>query len=1030
MTPFLMKTTPRVPRPLPVLLTAVATAVCLLPTLARGQSGVDPSRLTQELQGLGMTDLIERLGSDPTGDPALATAAAVAAADTAFDTTAPDREAALEKALNTLRAAIRANPDDISAPIWRTDLARLLIDRRIRGGTGQMGDLFSDFGITTLQQRRVLAEAAPEALENAFLAANRLFTLEGELAADPAMVQRLRDEGVYTRLIEDYGDRITPIYLAHAQHLVTLLPDDAEYYTDRPLGGVQQPTPAAERTRLSRDAARRLERVLESNLNDLAKHTYRTLLARVYIALGDRQGASQAIQAVLDDKVHTGGMPEVAEQNRVLAYLAKSKLERVNGEHVAAAATAAQASQQPFAERQQGFKLLTFDAQSLALTAQAQAASGEEKQRLLAASFELYKPLMEEMGGVILSRLGNIEGDPASLPPEARVAVGQQRTALGREKLNLATQANDQAGIQAARDILEEAVEINESLVQPDLPDSAQASGKTYLAMSRWALGRDDPATVVASGKALFEVARDFPGEPVAELAIADGVTMLREQAIANPASQDIRDAYAQAATLLQEEYPNLPAATLEREDYAERVLIDEEGDPKAAADAYAKTPRDHALYFRHRLLQLIALKQWLDTVPPAEQAIQRTPVREAAMEVTRDAQGVMGNAGATAELRQDAARAAVEGYYTLAQLAMENKGAAGGDTAAQAVDYVRQATAVLDNFELEQEDTLRLWGNSLQVQALVADRQLDQAAQLVERLMNEDGENARPLVQNLLAVFGEEIGRKRELLDRGGVAPSIAQAYRQEISDAANTASTLAAALDKWGRSQNLPPREMLPVQLLLIKADRLSGKLQPALDLSLHLYEDPNFSNQRGVIVERAETLFAKATESEQPDTEMLEEARKVFSVVAQQPNGAETLGDDFWLANLRLLQIREELGEPSEQIGLALVRFNAKNPGARGSRYAKQFGDLADAHPVSVSQPDIEKAGDIDLGGPVDEPERAPQPVPASEGGVPPMVWLGLGVTLLLVVGLVLFLIKRKPKRPERRSTRATGTAAPSR
>ena len=158
------------PRPpvvarLQALVAAVAAALLWLPAPAWAQAGVDPGRLTQELQGLGMTDLIERLGSDSVGDPATAAAAAYAVAQTAFETNAPDKEAVLEKSLTTLRAAIKANPDDYSAPIWRTDLARLLIDLRLRQGSGQSADLFADFGLTTQQQERVLAEAAPEAVK-------------------------------------------------------------------------------------------------------------------------------------------------------------------------------------------------------------------------------------------------------------------------------------------------------------------------------------------------------------------------------------------------------------------------------------------------------------------------------------------------------------------------------------------------------------------------------------------------------------------------------------------------------------------------------------------------------------------------------------------------------------------------------------------------------------------------------------------------------------------------------------------------
>ena len=484
----------------------------------------------------------------------------------------------------------------------------------------------------------------------------------------------------------------------------------------------------------------------------------------------------------------------------------------------------------------------------------------------------MYRPLMESMGGVILSRLGGSVNDPGSLPVDARIAVAQQRTSRGVSPVIEAVNARDPAAIAAAvetsRPLLQDAIPINESLIGEGEPAAAQAVGKAGLAMVRWALNPRDGKTVYDSGRALFEVARDHPDQPVAEQAMRDGIVMLREQASAKDAPQEARATYAEAAALMQDKYASLPETVDEREEYAERVLIGEKGDFKGAADLYDRTPQSHPLYFRHRLLQLLALMEWVDKgSTPQEQPIHRNIAADEAREVLRDAQAVINNADAKKDTQGDAVRAAIEAYLTLAQVAMENKTGLPGDSPREAVGYLGEAMGLLDRHEVEMEKDLRLWVNSLQVQALVADRQLDAAAQLVQRLMDEDGKQAKPLVQNLLAVFGDEITAKREAIDRGGVAPSTVDQYRQDIEAAASTASTLASQLDTWGKAQNLPPDEMLPVQLMLIKADRLSGKLQQALDLSKHLYENPQFASQRGVVVERAETLFAQATQGDTP-------------------------------------------------------------------------------------------------------------------------------------------------------------------
>ncbi len=1021
-------------RPLTVLGTAVWIGIisCLTPRPAMAQSEVDPARLTRELQGLGMTDLIGRLGSDAAGDPATATAAAVAAVDTAFGSDAPDREATLERALATLRSAIAANPDADGVPIWRTDLARLLIDYRLRR-VGVPADLFADFGYTTPAQEQVLAAAAPEALVNASLAADALFVLEGDLAANPALAARLRAAGLYDRLVDEYAVRRTPIYLAHASHLVTLLPDSAAYFKDRPLGGVQQPTAAAERTRLEREAARRLERVLQGNLNELDKHTFRSLLARIYGGLNDRQGASTAIQTVVDSMPHGEGDPTVAELNRLIALLAKSKLERNNGEFTAAAATAAQGAQQPLATRNMTLRLLALDAQSKALTAQAEASTGADKARLANEAFSVFDPLMNDpnMAAYILGRLsGGDVDDVVNLPVPARVAVGQQRTRLGLAQLREATAAEDQAGVTAARGLLEEAIRINQTLIAPENPADARAVGGYNLWMARWGMSRDDPATVLASAEGLVAIAREHPDQAIAEAAISNAVSMLRGLIEEPEPAPQVRQAYKQAGEVLFEKYPDTESARLEADYYGLRVLIEDQKRYKEAVDLYARTPASHPLYFLHRLRQLRAMMQWVEAAQPNEAPVRRTEMIEAARQVQREAQPAAGNRDIEAAIRGDAARALIEALFTLADVALQGDTS---ETPRDALEYLRQAVAVMDSTEIHQEEQLRMWAATLQVRAYVASRELDQAAGLVQRLMDTDPEKAQPLVQNLLLEFEDEINTKKAQIDRGGIVAATVEQYKSDISALANTANTLAEMLNEWGTKQGLTAEQLLPYQLALIRARRLKGQTQLALDLSRHLYDDSRFTNVRGVLIQHGETLFemgggatANASNPAPIDPEMLREAREIFSKIALQPGGYTSLGDDWWLAQLRVLQIREALGEKGEGLGLALARLKAQYPALGGPRYGRQFDLMLQRHPVSVVQPDRTHEVSILANADDDTPADAVPTNPAAEGSIPLWVWGGLGATVLVIAGLVLYLLNRKPKRPERRSTRATTTA----
>lgn len=894
----------------------VAVAALLMPALACAQLELDPHLVVETLAEEGMADLLEHYKTTaPPNDgtlPLHIEAVQLRLRFASTDAPADERAQALAQSLDITRSLIEDFPDHPHRPIWQTTLGEMLLVEHLQV-IHQNAPQFYAFGVPTLAQEQAFEEAVPEALAALRDADQRLAVLRQELAGGQML------PALMTRLFDVYHDRRTRFYLASAELLAAMLPDEPPPLAAAP-NAEQGASATHQRQQLLAQVVERLAPLLEEAA-DAADIRQPVLLlqGRAYARLGEVDNALRLLNPLIERDTQTLDQLEAA--------LAKARALREQGQFAAALESLDRLRHHTLLRSNLLYRLLLTDAIHLTRLAEAQAAPPDDRAAAIAAAYQPYRALLDDpslaehaasLEAHVYQRWASsvdAEQDLTDLPPLVRLAAAQAALVEGQQ---LATQAleneADELPGEAQRQF-RRAIAAADTLRDPKLPDHIRAAAAYHRILAQYWLDRQDTANLLAVAQQLTALAQQFPEQSQAEQAIANAVALLRPLHQSHGALPEIQQAYRDAAQVLFTVFPTTAAADNERLYYGSAIL-EAQGRHADAAALYAQMPFSHPDYFESRRRALLAM---LSDAAGGAASADRQGVVRAAEQLRREAQspGQPDDADRAASAR----RASATATLALADIAL-----ATGDT--------DRAVELLSDLEAAHQDEPDLMREGLErrVLALVQSGRLNEASAEAARLMRDYPTQGASVINEVLS----DLQRQMDDL-RIRIATHISEHGREELrqqrQNLAEVAVHLSALLIDWANGQNLPPQQMLPFQLVRSRALRLTEQTQAAADLVLPLLD--RFSNQAGLLHEAAEVLFALGGERN------LVQAAALYDRIIT--GFGPPYPDMWWNAWARRLQINDVLGEATNDIPLRIRQLRLTDPDLGGPPHRQTLEEL---------------------------------------------------------------------------------------
>lgn len=927
---------------------------------------LDKGTLIDGLAEQGMSEILLHLvETEPSDDPAIDAQVRVAQqriayqrlADRALVLRAPgatpedlalaeqldaDSRVAFDAMLTSTRQLIESHYDHEQRPIWQTDLAEALLVTWLQEVHGYAGR-FYEFGVVDDTQREAFIEGVAEALAQLTDADLRFFELQSSLPRqDEAAHQRRVNSGLWTRMIDEYWRKRTAFYLANAAYLATLLPDDAAYYQslgDNPKLPQQAKTPEAERKRLLDQAATKLEPFVNDASDEAGVRMPSLALAgRVEVARGDVDPAVRDLfEPVIGDR--QGNLADIDANLGKANALALRR--RVAGLDMLRALQT-----HPVAETDPRFRLLLVDNMHRLLLEEAAKAPADERAAAMARAYEPYLELLNSrdvppavrdyLRFTVYNRWAqglDPDDDITALPPAVRMAIGQIATTEGQNGTIEAQETGDETLLAEARESLGQSVRVNQTLIGDEIPPNIRAQAMYNLAISRYWLAPDDVNELLGAATVLVDVAEDSPSHPVAELAITDGMSLLRVLYEQAPGVPGVIDTYRRGARVLFKSFPTSAAADNERAYYG--LMVQQQGgDYEAAIATYAAVPFDHPTYFDAQRETLFALEALAERASGDDAAARRAEVVRKAEQVRAEAQGAMADADPA---RAASAASAVAGArLALAQVAADE-------------GRYDDSLAYLEGFDEQFAELppMRLQGMSRRVLILLDAERMDEAAEAARQMMDVFPDEAAGVIDGLLTDLDARIADLRERAATEIVA-SRKQELEGEATGLAETASAMAEVLASWARARGFDAEQMLPFDLMSIRAARLAGEPGRAVDMLGPVFN--NFGDDAGVISEYANALFAlgmqqiQAGDRDSGETNLIAAAGQYDRLIGGL---GEPYPPDYWNAWAKRLSINDALGENTEDIPFRVRQLRLTDPNLGGPVFRTELEKLEQKH-----------------------------------------------------------------------------------
>jgi tetratricopeptide (TPR) repeat protein len=398
---------------------------------------------------------------------------------------------------------------------------------------------------------------------------------------------------------------------------------------------------------------------------------------------------------------------------------------------------------------------------------------------------------------------------------------------------------------------------------------------------------------LVASAERYGQLAREHPTARHAERAIELAATIAAELYRRAPDDPATRSRLRSTVDLLLDRYPNLPSA--ERWRFAAASLALDEGRHEQAVALLEQVPPNAAQWLDAQLRRAGAVRSWAkaeadpDAVPGRWQ--QLLAATDAVEPAVRRALAAAGEAE-TVRLRDDLAVLRV--YRAEAQLAL-------GD-APTALETLK---GVGDDSSLASDAVLcRIEAHG----ALGAHAEIERD---LERLMAVAGSRAGAILAAMLDA-------------------------RRTVPDAQRELVPVARALERWLRTAGDDARDRTRLVLAAADAYRRAEYWDEALNLYDRLLA--RHPHALEALLGRAECLFGLGDAH-------LADAMQLYKRISGATGGGG--GDDYWQAQLRMLQILSRTGRNTQRIAPHIQRLRRKDPELGGVRFRREFERLQAEH-----------------------------------------------------------------------------------
>ncbi len=546
------------------------------------------------------------------------------------------------------------------------------------------------------------------------------------------------------------------------------------------------------------------------------------------------------------------------------------------------------------------FRVLIADCEHLLLKSMADARSDHERARMLAASLEPYVDLLDVELGVPRETLRQIALTRLArgIDPAAPIDAMPALAAVAQAEMFARDDATRGKGIELYQQLLQ-----RQDIAPADRAAALDGLGRALLA--------DDQRRLAA--ETMLELATDHGSLPEAERAIELAVSIAAELHRESHADQNVADLLHRSLDLLLARYQNLDSID-EWRLLAVRLALHE----NRFADARAAIAHIPATSGAFPVAQFMRVQTTRTEAAAEADAVRRRSLAEQIITEADEVAPIIGNragrAASTTAPTSDTLLATLAVYRAEAELELGH--------ADKALDAIKN---LADDSTIER--SLIAEATRLRIRAYYATNQPALVVREIERLTAAAPEEGGPMLMMLI----ESTQKSVERLRRAGRMEDSTTAAQRELVP-------LADALASWLASNaNLSIDDRKAYLLRLAEAHRTSARFADALPLYLELVR----LNPDGLeaTLGQAECLFALGRDSN--DTDKLADAMRIYRRIgAGEP---DALGEPWWLAQLRMLQILDITGRNTQQIVPRILQLRQRDPALGGEHLKREFDTL---------------------------------------------------------------------------------------
>lgn len=638
-------------------------------------------------------------------------------------------------------------------------------------------------------------------------------------------------------------------------------------------------------------AADSLSRVAELLDAPLA-NTARTHSAIAEIMLGEFGRAETAFQAVEDDIDVTLMDTFIVRIGRALAIAAEKGPQQ--------GAAALQAIEANYATADTLFlRMLLTDQEHLQLRNLANEKSGAERGRALAASLQPYIDLLDADVGVpsdtlrqiVLARLAR------AIDPEVPIDTLPGIAAIAQAEMLSGDKATRERGIELFQGLLERT-----DLSPVDRAGALDGLGRALLAAEH----RPQAA------ERFLELATQFASDARAERAIKLSASIAADLYRHAPHDAAIASLLNNCLDVMLSRYQNLD--TIDQWKFlAGRVALYEHRFDEAR-EAFTTITRDSDYFADAQFMRVQATRT---EFARASDGGRRHLIAQQLIKEADEVEPILRSKPKRAPNTQDESipqlLATLAVFRAEAQLELKQP-----ERAIAALENVSAASGASD---ATMADVTRL-----RIRAYYESNHPDKVVQEIERLTESAPDEGGPMLSMLLESTQRNI---ESMLVSNRAADALAAARRELVP--------LADALANWLKRNTVEHDSELKYQFRIAEAHRIAENF----DAALAIYEQIVVSEPEGLegLLGKAECLYAlgKAT----TNTDQLGKAMLIY-----RRAGASTpsdIGDAWWLAQLRMLQILEVTGRNTNQIVPRIEQLRQRDANLGGTRFKADFEAL---------------------------------------------------------------------------------------